>query len=159
MARPTKKLTTTIDLVNKSISIIPSRSRKHYKIQTNLKKYITNLTKCGNYLSTQVIPSLTLGNMGYAVLRFMNSGKNTRSLHSAPTCRALPSPSKRPILSPRLLSSKNLPFSIIRTKYSQAEPMKILTKDSTQTVSKQIQLMNEKNPNKEQRDLQIVIII
>ena len=101
LARTTKKLTTTIDLINTYISIISSRSRKQNQIRTDLKRYITNLAECGRCLSTQVIPSLTIGNMRYALSRFTNIEQHTRPLHSVPTLRALTSPSKRPRLSSR----------------------------------------------------------
>ena len=100
-----------------------------------LKAYICDLTKRGNYLSKHVIPSLTTGNMGYAVSQFMNSEQNTWSLHFVPTLRALTSPSKRPRLSPRSISSDNLPFPSVVKKYSPDEAMKKMTKDSTQTTS------------------------
>ena len=63
LVRAIKKLITTVDLINKSINLIPTRSRPQNQIRTDLKRYLSNLHKYGNCLTTDVIPSLTTGNI------------------------------------------------------------------------------------------------
>ena len=140
----TKKLVTTVNFLNKSINLIGSRSRPQHKIQTDLKRHLSNLQKYGNCLTIDVIPSLTIGNISYAVSRYTNNEQNATQDHSVIIYPSLASPSKRTRLSPREISSNNLPFPVVGMQYYPEEAMKILANNTTQSVSKKIKLMIEK---------------
>ena len=144
LVRTTKKLITTVDLINKSINLIPSRSCPQNQIQTDLKIYFSDLQEYGDCLTTDIIPSFTTGNIVYAVSRHMNNKKNTTPYHSILIHPSSSSPSKRARMSPRAISSNNLPFPLFGTQYSPKEAMKILANDKTQNIREMIKLMIEK---------------
>ena len=140
----TKKLVTTVNSLNKSIDLIGSRSRPQNQIRIDLKRHLSDLHKYGDYLTTAVIPSLTTGNIAYVVSRHMNNKQNATQDHSVMKHPSSVSLSKRTRLSPRAISSNNLPFPVCGTQYSPEEAMNILGNNTTQSVSKNIKLMIEK---------------
>ena len=143
LAKTTNQLNTTINSIKKLISILPSISGPQKQIRSKLNKYMCDLSKCGNFISTKILPSLTTGHVGCAFARYMNINHTQLSILYIPTIYLAVSSSKRAKLTLRSSSSNNIPFPNLGTEYSPDKAMEVLIKNSTQTASKCIKLMTQ----------------